>query len=75
MSGGSMDYAFLKVLDVAERMMPSTPARQAFILHLHLVAEALRSIEWVDSGDMAPGDEDDDIRKCLPLFQPDVERT
>lgn len=65
MSGGAYDYAYLKVQDVAEHILPNTPARIDFIIHLHLVAEALRSIEWIDSGDSAPGSDEADIRRCL----------
>jgi len=65
MSGGAYDYAYLKVQEVAEAIQPTTPARIDFIAHLLLVVEALRSIEWVDSGDDAPGSEEHDIRRCL----------
>jgi len=41
------------------------PKRLAFAAHLRLVAEALRAIEWVDSGDCVPGDEHDAIDACL----------
>jgi|APGre2960657404_1045060.scaffolds.fasta_scaffold640655_1 hypothetical protein len=40
----------------------STPARRAFVAHLRLVAEAMRAIEWEDSGDGA--DEEAAIRAC-----------
>jgi uncharacterized small protein (DUF1192 family) len=32
---------------------------------LKLVAKALHDIEWVDSGDYGPGDENKAIRACL----------
>jgi hypothetical protein len=46
-----------------------TPERKAFKAHLAKVAKALHDIEWVDSCDMGPGDENAAIRACL---QPDA---
>jgi hypothetical protein len=42
------------------RPMRDTPARRALVAHLRLVAEAMRSVEWEDSGDGA--DEESAIR-------------
>ena len=64
MSGGSMDYLYQRVESDA-RFHRNTPARVAFAKHLELVCKALHDIEWVDSGDYAPGDEDASIRACL----------
>lgn len=64
MSGGSMDYICHRV----ENDTPfheNTPERKAFRAHLALVAKALHDIEWVDSADYAPGDENEAIRACL----------
>lgn len=63
MSGGSMDYFYCKLNDV--RFDTSTTLRKAFSTHLKLVSKALHDIEWVDSGDYAPGDEEKAIRECL----------
>lgn len=63
MSGGSMDYLYLKIQDASFR--EHTPERRAFAKHLQLVAEALHDIEWVDSCDYGQGDESAAIRKCL----------
>lgn len=63
MSGGSMDYLYSRVR-YAE-FTTETPERKAFAEHLQLVADALRAIEWVDSGDWGPGDENEPIRACL----------
>ncbi len=63
MSGGSMDYLYCK-LDAAT-FDDSTPLRRAFRKHLKLVAKALHDIEWVESGDYSPGDEDAAIRKVV----------
>jgi len=61
MSGGSYDYAFGKVVDMADSLSEvksrNTPLRRAFAKHLRLVAEAMHDIEWVDSGDCGLGDE------------------
>lgn len=63
MSGGSMNYLYSR-LEYAEFDV-DTPERRAFEQHLKLVAKALHDIEWVDSGDYAPGDENAAIRACL----------
>jgi hypothetical protein len=65
MSGGSYNYAFVKIEDIAVEIRPTTPLRKAFKAHLRKVAKACRDIEWVDSGDCGPGDEDEAIRACL----------
>jgi hypothetical protein len=66
MSGGSYDYAYSKVQDMAERLAESKdPLRRAFADHLKLVADAMQNIEWVDSGDYISGDEIDPIKKVL----------
>ena len=49
MSGGSMNYLYLNVQEA--EFKENTAERRAFRKHLNLVAEALRAIEWVDSGD------------------------
>lgn len=64
MSGGSMNYLYSKVLHNAE-FPCDTPEREAFAKHLKLVAQALHDIEWVDSGDYGPGDENAAIAACL----------
>lgn len=58
MSGGTYDYAYSKVISMAEDMQIVgdvneiiSPTRVWFIHHLHLVAEAMRAVEWEDSGD------------------------
>jgi hypothetical protein len=64
MSGGSMNYLYSKLLHCADFLV-NTPEREAFANHLKLVAQALHDIEWVDSGDYGPGDENAAIRACL----------
>lgn len=64
MSGGSMNYLYSK-LEYDATFPTNTPERQAFRAHLQLVVKALHDIEWVDSGDSGPGDENAAIRACL----------
>lgn len=68
MSGGSMNYIYSKLLCEAT-FATDTPERKAFKKHIEKVAEALHDIEWVDSMDKVPGDENAAIRACL---QPDA---
>jgi hypothetical protein len=63
MSGGSMDYLYSRVANVY--FVASTPERRAFAAHLLKVSKALHDIEWVDSADYSPGDENEAIRACL----------
>lgn len=63
MSGGSMDYLYSKIDDVEFRC--DTALRRAFRIHLKNVSKALHDIEWVDSCDYGPGDENEAIRVCL----------
>ena len=63
MSGGSMNYLYSQ-LEYAD-FRADTVERKAFAHHLKLVAKALHDIEWVDSGDYGPGDENAAIRACL----------
>jgi hypothetical protein len=65
MSGGSYGYAYSKLEDLAGWIATMTPLRRAFKTHLRRVAKACHDIEWVDSGDCEPGDEDDAIRACI----------
>ena len=65
MSGGSMNYLYSK-LEYDATFHKNTPERRAFAKHLVLIAKALKDIEWVDSGDCAPGSENEAIRACLP---------
>jgi len=71
MSGGSYDYFYSKLHDMAQDIRArggcsaASPAeRKAFAAHLVKCAEACRAIEWNDSGD---GDvrEAQLIRECI----------
>ncbi len=59
-----MNYLYSK-LEYEANFVTNTPERLAFKVHLAKVAKALHDIEWVDSGDKGPGDENDAIRACL----------
>ena len=66
MSGGSWNYLYGQVDDAAGKLQESKdPLRRAFGEHLHLCADALRDIEWVDSSDMSPGDDRPAIELAL----------
>jgi hypothetical protein len=67
MSGGSYDYAYARVQDMASSMLnrDASPLRVAFARHLKKVADAMQAVEWVDSCDSARGDEDEPIRACI----------
>lgn len=66
MSGGSYNYAYSRVEDVADALRRSPDSlRRAFATHLELVAKAMHDIEWVDSHNYVPGDEDEAIRAAL----------
>lgn len=52
MSGGSYNYAFLKIDDLANEIRTNNdPKRIAFVDLLKKVSDAAHAIEWEDSGD------------------------
>ena len=63
MSGGSMNYLCYRVAEA--EFSTHTIERQAFKKHLQKIASAMKEIEWVDSGDTSPGNENAAIRDCL----------
>lgn len=67
MSGGFYEYADYKLRSFIGEFAAeaNTPLRKAFLTHLIDVAEAIHDIEWVDSGDYGPGDENESIKKVL----------
>jgi len=69
MSGGSMNYLYRRLLWESE-FEDSTELRREFRLHLIQVAAALKAIEWVDSGDLSPGDEDEALAVVLGSRKP-----
>ena len=67
MSGGSYDYLSFKMEDAARTLMKKhqTVYRQAFGKHMMKCAKAMYDIEWVDSDDKSPGDEEKAIMECI----------
>lgn len=58
MSGGSYNYAYRHIDEIADKLVNSKSAlRRAFGRHLQLVAKACHDIEWVDSCDYGEGDD------------------
>jgi hypothetical protein len=66
MSGGSWDYFYLRLEEVASRLQcERDPLRKAFGSHLQKCAKALHDIEWVDSSDYEPGEDVETVRAAL----------
>jgi len=67
MSGGSLNYAYSRVNDIADDIerYATTPLHKAFASHIRDVSVALKDLEWVFSGDYGPGDEIESIRKVV----------
>jgi hypothetical protein len=59
-----MNYLYRRLLWESD-FEETTELRSEFRRHLVLVAGALMDIEWVDSGDLVPGDEDESIAVVL----------
>lgn len=72
MSGGSYDHLYYKIEDAAMRLMkPHEPSyRRAFGELIYRCALAMKDVEWVDSGDKSPGDDEAAIMRCI--FPQDV---
>lgn len=71
MSGGSYDYAYARVNDFADELArrAKTPECRAFHLHLRLVADAMKAVEWEDSGDTGPEETAAALAKVLTVPQ------
>lgn len=66
MSGGSWNYIYSKFQNTADELSCSSCIyRRVLGEKIQLIAEALKAIEWVDSGDWVPGDEIEPIRAAL----------
>lgn len=67
MSGGSLNYIYLKIqdtiLEIRERA--ETPEEELFCLHLENVAKALKSSELYYSGDGSQEKMIEDIKKLI----------
>ena len=70
MSGGSLDYAYIKINNIIEdivRKSNLTPLHKTFVKHLVKVSEALHDLEWMLSGDTSEGSEIDAIREVVTI--------
>ena len=66
MSGGSWDYLYQQLEEAAGRLgNAKCPLRKALAHKMWSISKAMRAIEWVDSGDYAPGDEIEAIKTAL----------
>ena len=65
MSGSHYNYQYQTIYNLAQEIDPTTQNRIIFKKLLVLVAKACHDIEWVDSGDYAPGDEDEAIMEVI----------
>lgn len=74
MSGGSYNYIYSQIDDLYILGSNETPRRVAFQKLLKLVARAMHDIEWVDSCDSSPGDENEAIDACFAFLtaSPDI---
>jgi hypothetical protein len=74
MSGGSYNYAYSHMrgfCDELRERLNGDPRRERFLELVERVAEAMRKVEWVDSGDCGPGDEHAHIDACFALLGSD----
>lgn len=67
MSGGSLDYVYVKVEDAANDVASraETPEHRAFAAHLQKVAKALKALEWMWSCDTSRGSEREAVMACI----------
>lgn len=66
MSGGSWDYFYQRLEDIALRLIrEDCHYRRALGAQLSMAAMALHAIEWVDSCDFAKGEDIEPIKKAL----------
>lgn len=77
MSGGSLDYGYEKLLDLADKIEiggenkhPITDLHRAFAAHLRRVADVAKKIEWAWSGDSSDEDAEQAIRAFLRTTTP-----
>ena len=69
MSGGSLDYAYMRVQEIADSVLQKSENahHRALGKHLSKISKALKILEWVLSGDSAEGEEIEAINNVLPL--------
>lgn len=68
MSGGSLNYAYHKVEDIADMVerQAKTALHKAFAKHLRNISTALHDLEWVLSYDYSEGSEIEALEKVVP---------
>lgn len=71
MSGGAYNYICYKLSEIELEHTDTNPRRAAFAKLLKLVGEAMHDIEWVDSCDYGPGDENEAIDKVFKFLSTD----
>jgi len=63
MSGGSWDYFYYNIDEVADRLCDEkSPLRRALGQHMRALSHAMHEIEWVDSGDKSSPDDTEAIK-------------
>lgn len=72
MSKGSLEYLYIQVRDVADRLKSenNTPSQIAFGYHLEKVAKALHDIENVMDGDYDFGEDEESIQNVFEKPKP-----
>ncbi len=67
MRGGALDYAFCKVDHIIKNIRDRSEdtLHKAFADHLEKVSKALHDLEWVWSGDISEGREEQAIRAVI----------
>ena len=73
MSGGSYDYIYYKIEEIRIDGTRNNKKRLLFQGLLELVAKAMHDIEWVDSGDCFPGDENKALDAVFNYLKGDAE--
>lgn len=72
MSGGSWEYSYHKINEVADMLQEDGDIlRRAFGNHMKLIAVAMHDIEWSDSGDIGK----DDWRTPVEVVMNDLSST
>jgi hypothetical protein len=80
MSGGSMNYDYARLRTVAEELEASAGGgnhpglRREVAGYVERAVEAVRAIEWSDSGDTGPEDWVPSARRLLSAAPPDRSR-
>lgn len=76
MSGGEYNYVFFKIqeIDIITGKEHVSPERLAFQQLLRLVSNVMRTVEWVDSCDKSPGDEDKEIAQLFAALSSDPKK-